>query len=294
MFKPRFTPYFDADDGISAIGGAASTEDDPAEPDGDDPSDGGDSDDPEDDPAQDPDNPETDPPAEPAKPQQTPEENAKFAEIRRKYEAENKRLLAELEAERASKKQVVDEVVQTAFRGQINPYTEQPIETQEDYEAYQEMYRQDMLNQIGLPKDFIQKEIENNPIVRQAQEILEAQKAQQGRIAFEAQLSEINRLNPNIKTVDDLLNMPEKEEFDRYVNKGYELIDAFRLVHKDGKRKTNTTDTKEHLIPAGGAAGTNKETDIPSSLLETWKEAFPNETNEQLRGRYNRYLKRAK
>lgn len=233
--------------------------------------------------------------AEPQK--QTAEENAKFAEIRRKYEAENRRLKAELEAERQAKTERINEVVQTAFQGYINPYTEKPIETEQDYEDYQAMYREDVLQNLGLSTDYIEKMISENPVVRQAQSILEAQNHQRSKIQFDMKLAEISKLDPNIKTLDDLQKMPNIKEFNSYVlkppyGKGYDLVDAFRLVNPEHNKKPSQAETKDHLIKAGGQPSSVSEKEIPASELAYWKESFPNETNTQLRARYNRYLKR--
>lgn len=224
---------------------------------------------------------------------QTAEENAKFAEIRRKADAEINRLRAELDSERASKAERINEVVNNAYKGSVNPYTDRPIETEADYEEYQQMYKEDVLSQLGVSKDFITKEIENNPIVKEAQRILEAQKAGQAKALFDSRLAEITKLNPEIKSIDDLMKMPNKAEFDEYVlNKHYDILDAYKLVSGDTKKKPNTSETKEHLIKTGGQGGGSVGLEIPGELLDYYKETFPKETAAQLRTRYNRVLKR--
>ena len=224
-----------------------------------------------------------------AKPQQDAEENAKYAAARRKAEVEIDRLKAELEA----KDQRLNEVVSTAYNGTPNPYTNKPILTQEDYDEYQEMYREDVLEQLGVSKNFIKKEIESNPVVREAQKIINAQKAQQAKMSFDIRLTEITKLDPNIKTIADLMKMPNREEFDEYVlQKGYDIVDAYKLVNHDIKRKPSTAETKDHLIKTGGGAGGDTGIEVPASELAYYQESFPKETNAQLRARYNRVLKR--
>jgi hypothetical protein len=226
-------------------------------------------------------------------PKQSAEENAKFAEIRRKYETENKRLRAELEAERQAKSERINEVVQTAFKGYVNPYTEKPIETEQDYEDYQAMYREDLLQQLGLSTDYIERMISENPVVRQAQAILETQNHQRSKMAFDFKLAEISKLDPNIKTVEDLQKMPNIDQFNYYVvQKKYDLVDAFKLVNPETHRKQSQAETKDHLIKLGGQDGGGKEKEIPASELAYWKDSFPNDKPAELRARYNRALKR--
>lgn len=225
--------------------------------------------------------------------QQSREENSAIAKMRKEYDFKMRQLEAQIEAERASKKQAIDEVVQTAYKGQINPYNDKPIATQEDYEEYQEMYREDLLSQLGLPKDYIENLIANNSAVKQANQILETQKLQFGKSAFDRQLAAISKINPEIQTLEDLMNMPEAEEFNHYViDKKYDPLDAYKLVHQEAKKKLNTAEQKEHLIKTGGNAGSDTNVEIPSSELSFYKEMFPGETQAQLRARYNRVLKR--
>lgn len=268
-------PFLEADDGISAIGGVADTEETEAEETGE----------------TEEEESEEEETAEP--PKQSAEENAKFAEIRRKYEAETKRLKAELEAERQAKTERINEVVQTAFKGYINPYTEKPIETEQDYEDYQKMYQEDMLSQVGLSKDYIEQMIANNPVVKQAQEILAAQENQRAKIQFDLKMAEISKLDPNIKTVEDLQKMPNIDQFNFYVlQKKYDIVDAFKLVNPETHRKVNKAETKDHLIKLGGQEGGGAEREIPASELSYWKDSFPNDKPSELRARYNRALKR--
>jgi hypothetical protein len=100
MFKRFFQPYLEADDGISAIGGAADHQD--PEPDsisdidGADPTAG----------------PEPTPTEPPAKVQQSAEDNAKFAAARRESEAKAKQ-----EADRAAALEVQNNRLMQALRG---------------------------------------------------------------------------------------------------------------------------------------------------------------------------------
>jgi hypothetical protein len=229
-------------------------------------------------------------------PKQTRKENAKIAEFRRLKDAEIERLKAELEAEKRAKSEKINEVVQTAFKGYTNPYTEKPIETEQDYEDYQRMYREDMLQQLGLSTDFIEKMISENPVVKQAAKIVETQQSQAGKMQFDMKIAEIGKIDPNIKTFDDLAKMPNFEEFNNYVRKppfgkGYDMVDAFRLVNQT-HRKPSQAETKDHLIPIGGQDGGGTEKEIPASELAYWKDSFPNDKPSELRARFNRALKR--
>lgn len=217
---------------------------------------------------------------------QPPEENHKFAEFRKKHERE----LAEAKAEADRKQQMLDNLFSKTVKGEINPYTNKPIETLEDVEAWAAEEEKRKLESAGLSPDYLNEVIANNPVVKQASAIIAHNQEIQSQIAINREIAEIQKLNPKIKTIEDLIaENGDDEAFNAMVKGGMPLSKAYSIVHKIPQKKQ---DTKTHLQTVGGGepSGTGKE--IPASDLSTWKEAFPDETATQLRARYNRFLKR--
>lgn len=219
---------------------------------------------------------------------QSKEENQKYAEFRRKTEAEV--LRAKQEADQASR--MMNEIFETAYKGEINPYTGQTIETVDDFIAWKDQHEKQQLQDAGLPPDYIDKVINNHPVIQQANAMLEQTKQTQQRVAFEKELIEIQKVNPKIKSIEDLvMENKDNETFNALLRGGMDLSKAYATVHKLPKAKQD--DTKNHMQSVGGGtAGSGVEREIPANELETYREAFPNETLAQLRTRYNRVLKR--
>lgn len=104
---------------------------------------------------------------------------------------------------------------------------------------------------------------------------------------FALDLAEIQRLNPNIKTLDEL-----GETFFKLRAAGFGNIDAFELVTKSKATGGRDASGKEHMIPMGGGKSSAGLVDIPRSDLGFWRDSFPNDTPTKLKERYNRAIKR--
>lgn len=121
-----------------------------------------------------------------------------------------------------------------------------------------------------------------------------------GEALLASQLAAIHTMDPSIRTVGDLRRMAEFGEFDQYVRAGLGLDDAFRLAcfgrlqagaeARARQAAVNAARSKSHLIPPAIAAAGPAGADIPASELDCWRSAFPEESDDALRARYNRVL----
>ena len=228
---------------------------------------------------------------------QSAEENAKYAAARRRAEEEFNKRIQEMDAEYARR-----------FEGYENPITHQPIRTQKDYlealDAQEKLQRDEELRNKGIDpqmfEDMVNRQVQNNPVVQQAQVVLEqAQKSQFENLVNEG-LKEIAKLNPNIKTINDVMDGSEKAtQIVKYVDNGMTLVDAYKLAHFDdlmsGKVKSvkqatlNNMNGTSHLNQTDGVADSNEvELEIPQNELAQWKKAFPHASAAELRKKYNR------
>lgn len=168
--------------------------------------------------------------------EQSKETNAIFAQMRRKAEAES-----ELKAQRR-----VDNAYAEMFAGKVNPYTNHPIKTEKDYKDYVAQHiqaqRESQLKNSGLSQEMIQSIVNENPVVKQAKEIIEKTKLEEGKRILQEQISEISKLDGSIKEVSDLFNQESYQEIDRLVNKGLDLVSAFKLANYD-RLTSNTADS---------------------------------------------------
>lgn len=228
---------------------------------------------------------------------QSAEENAKYAAARRRAEAEFNQKQQALDAEFARR-----------FEGYENPITHQPIKTQKDYfealDAQEKLRRDEELQSKGIdPKmfeDMVNRQVNNNPIVQQAQEVLnQAHKAQLANEVAEG-IRQISTFDPNIKSIDDIFNLPNAQQIIDYT-KNMSLVDAYKLANFDNLMAGKVAGAKQaalnningtaHLNQTDNIApADNGEVEIPQSELAQWKRAFPNASHAELRKKYNSTL----
>jgi hypothetical protein len=191
-----------------------------------------------------------------------------FRERLGQVEARHRAELAEL------KKQLAESEM-LPYKGQFDTYNQKTIETFDDYMAFKKASQAEALKAAGLSPEYIKSEIENHPDVLAARQIAARQKKAEAERFIDAQVSEIGKLYPDIKSANDLGKLPNKEAFDDLVfNRGYSLIDAFKLSHFDmlrsggGGNYGKNLASKKHLVTIGGASGSGD--DIPPDLLRDY------------------------
>lgn len=194
---------------------------------------------------------------------QTVEENRKFAEFRRKQEAEIARIAGEKEAaeQRALK------VFSTTIKGQQNPYNGKTVETYEDYEEYLAQKESEALQTAGLPADYIEQAINNHPTIRELKQARAELVKVRGEIGFNAELAEIQKLNPKIRSIDDLVKETKDDVvFQALQRGGMPLSQAYAHTHKMPQPKP---DTKAHLQTVGGGNPMDAS-EPPKETLQTY------------------------
>ena len=228
---------------------------------------------------------------------QSDEENAKYAAARRRAEAEF--------AERQRRE---DEEFARRFKDYENPITHKPILSKRDYlealDAQEKLKAQEELESKGIdPKMFeemVNRQVENNPYVQQAQVVLEKARKEQLDNAIAEGIKEISKLNPNIKSINDIMELPNAQQIIEYT-KTLSLAEAYKLANFDdlmaGKVKSvkqatlNNMNGTAHLNQTDGVSdGDSREVEIPQNELAQWKRAFPDASAADLRKKYNRQL----
>lgn len=230
---------------------------------------------------------------------QSAEENAKYAAARRRAEQEFQ-----------ARQQAEDEEFARRFAGYENPITHQPIRSRKDYfdalDAQETLKQREELQNKGIDptlfEEMVSKQVANNPAVLQAQQVMQAAQQAQIQQRIDADVKAISKLNPSIKTIDDVLNDPNfSQMLELTRNNGLGLADAYKLVNLEnlmaGKMASakqaaiNNAKGTSHLAPTDGlSSGDNGLVDIPAGELNAWKRAFPNCSMKELKEKYNRSL----
>ena len=150
----------------------------------------------------------------------------------------------------------------------------------ENWDAFEKSNHRDTLIEAGVEdpdkfQDTLQKMISENPEVLKARQIIEEQEAREKELAVEKEIELINKLNPKIKSLDDISMEDNCQEVIDKLNKGYSLYDAYVLSNLDkinannlekGKRKAmDNVNSKKHLGKTRG--GSADFTEVPCKYL---------------------------
>lgn len=215
------------------------------------------------------------------------EKDAIYAEARRTFEANAKREQERVDAEYVRR-----------FGNYTNPETGQPIRSQADYfealDAQQRLQQRQELESKGIDPQMLNDIIVNNPVIRQANEIIENGKRAETMKMISADVAELSQLNPNIKSLSDVpqdvvekcreipgLRLPDAYKLLNYGTVTAEKANAIR------QGTINSLNGKAHLKPVNGVAVDDGMVDIPSEAISTWRKFYPDLSESELRKKYN-------
>lgn len=176
-----------------------------------------------------------------------------------------------------------------------------------DWDELEKYSRQDNLKELGIenPEKFdayVDELISKNPTVMKAQQIIDEQIAhERDRVLTEA-ISEINKLDPDIKTVDDLTQIENYDDFYDLVQKGYTLPNAYKVVAFDKitankvagatQKVITNISGKNHFQTLSG--GNTTEVIVPEDILASYHKNMPDMSDKEIREHYAKYLKGVK
>lgn len=245
--------------------------------------------------------------------QQTEQERRENAARRRREEQQAAIDAAVAQArqeEQARSQAEMDAEIQSV--GLINSITGKPItnlrelrEWKNDYDAAK---LQKDLKDGKLTSEGLAQVISNHPVIKQAQEIVQQNQtrqnaqeeaAAQARIA--AELQEIQKMDPNIKDVKDLLHMPTAKAFYEYVNKGLSFKDAFYLANRERlesqraeaarQQAMNNSRSKDHLSATGAGARGSGAASVPAADMAMFRAFNPDATEAEIQAYFNKNKK---
>lgn len=240
---------------------------------------------------------------EPGTPAEPPAEPPQSAEERHRQAAQRRQ--REQDAYDRANQARVDKIYADMFQGQTDPYTGKPITTEAEYRAYEaNKQRQDQekaMQEAGIKPEVIENLIDQrvaqHPAVVAAQQAAAAARAQQAmaaeqqaQSAIAAEMQKITAIDPTVKSLEDISKMPTAADFNRYVQMGNTLEDAFYLANrKDIEQKRlaaakqtaiNQTRSKQGLLSGAGegAAGDG----VPAEQVEAYRQIMPDATDEEI------------
>jgi len=217
------------------------------------------------------------------------EQNRAFANMRRKIQAEQKARY--------------DSEIAKLCEGYVHPVTKQPIRTFAEYKdaLYQQerIANEEKLKASGLDPKMIDNAVANNPMVREAQAVLERSRRENAQRTLEAEFSEIQKFDPNITSFDTIPNI---DVITNMVEHGYNLVDAYKLVNFDSlmQKKVagakqgaiNSIKGKSHMVGVDSLAQDNDSTEIPTDVYKMYKEIYPDKSSAELKKLYTKTSKK--
>lgn len=206
--------------------------------------------------------------------------------------------------------------------GKINPYTNTPIQTMEDYEAYKEAHRlaeqrantanlfSRIQNGTAAPDEFenfvqgiVKQALNNSPdLLRAKQAADKAEQAERqarlesGRNRLQADIDALNKEYPNCG-----ISKPEDITDDAmlgYIRKGLNVSDAYYLTHRKEIAEKQQAAAKQAVInQAQGKAhlktttgGASDEVSVPEEMIQAFMPYYPGATREELIQKCKRYM----
>ena len=243
------------------------------------------------------------------KPAMSAEERRANAARRRQKELEDAK-----EEARKQERERFEEQIKQLFVGKTNPYTDKPIETLEDLAAFNEAERKARISRDlkagNLTQEALDEAVKNSPIVKKAEQVLaDAEKAKEEtqserfKQQAEQEIAQIAKLNPQIKTLNDIMAMPTGQQFAKYVrDNGLNFVDAYKLANQAEISKMqqaaaqqqlrNAAAGKSHLQPV--QARGQEPVKVPEDVKREYRLFDPNMSDDEITKEYAKYLKTLK
>lgn len=119
------------------------------------------------------------------------------------------------------------------------------------------------------------------------------------RMRIESEVAEIGRLDPSVRSFEDIRNSPDYARLGELVKGGVSLVDAYKLTHFDrltqnaaaGARQAalNARSGKAHLQRMDGTGGEAPPA-VPGEVLRAYRAIMPELSTREIEQHYNQYL----
>lgn len=231
---------------------------------------------------------------------QTPSERAKHAAARRKAEVEAAVAKAKSEAEASAAK---DFDMLLKLSNLKDPITGSLITTKAEFDEsvprFEEAKRRAALSKSGMTDEEYNSFVSSLPEVKEAREAAERARAERAKIRLEEDIKEIGKIDPAIKTLEDIASLPEYDNILGYVKKGLTIAEAYRLSVPDKRAaereekarqaEINKLQSKEHLSRTFGR-GTGAVA-VPKDVREAYRLFDPSMTDDEIAKHYSKHKK---
>lgn len=239
--------------------------------------------------------------AEPAEPDQTKDGQKRVSAERT---ADNRKQAA---ARRARELEDVKASVQSEMLKSlelVDPATGKRVETPEEYRDYLShrdgKRAEEQLRRAGVDPELIKKALAESGVAKAADDAIAAAGAAERRanetaerLSLEAAIAEVTKLNPEIKTFDDLYALPEYGDIKKLVQAGYSFGRAYEMATVDRAKNAarqasyNAVASKAHLTKTAGAGA--EPYSISDRDFNNFRQLHPNATRAEAEAAYKKF-----
>lgn len=222
--------------------------------------------------------------------EQTKEERAQHAAARRKAE------------EDARVRKGVDDAI--ASLGLTNPYTGKAVQNRADFDEYNKATSKEkkdaFLDKTGVSEDDLNKFIEELPEYREMKAMKADMERQRQISALNEAIAEVTKIDPSVKTLEDLQKQANYREIYQYVLKGISIPEAYKLANFDklttarassaAKQAALNNLGKSHLTTTQSRGEGSIE--VPADVMAQYKLFNPKATDAEIQAHYNKHHKK--
>lgn len=227
----------------------------------------------------------------------TGKKDADFAAARRKAEQER-------DAAIAANKRQYDEMI--AACGFEDPFTGEPVQNMEQLKTFAEAARQERMQNIrdksGMSEEEFNSMVAELPEVKEAKALAKKAREERAQRAMEEHIAEIGKMDPAIRSIEDLTKDPKFPEIREKVRStGMNVLDAYRLAyHDDIVRKASERAKESARLSAAGkshmtqTAAPHGQADsaVPPDVMREYRRYNPTATAEEIHRHWNRMNKK--
>lgn len=233
----------------------------------------------------------------------TDDANGKTDDKKLRTKAYSERLNADRERIREEERKKIREILEKEQKEKLDSIAKK--RNFDSWEELEEFSEREQLEALGIEdenafKEYLTEIINNNPEIKKAKEIIAEKEKMDKETYLNNQLKQISEINPEIKSLDDLVTIDKYDDFSDKVNRGYSLFDAYRLTYFDELTKKSIETAKQAAVRSVNSKSHMKST-IPGSILEDiivpaevmamYKRNIPSMTDEAIKKHYAKSLK---
>ncbi|MCD8117863.1 MAG: hypothetical protein LUE21_12310 [Oscillospiraceae bacterium] len=127
----------------------------------------------------------------------------------------------------------------------------------------------------------------------------ERNRMERARLTAEEQVRQIGQLDGRIRSMDDLIAMPEYDRFYALVKRGADLVQAYKLTCYDrlmqqtaeaaSRQTMRSLASRQHLTALAGQPGEGSQPAVPAEVAAEFRLAKPGISDQEIRRKWRRF-----